>query len=226
MVFDNAAANLIGYQKVEYTLQGFNKNGGVVHTATYTAVDLMRLQPPGSPIPPNFGDMQDTMGIQLRLDDWVVKNGVCSFVFKRTGDMRLTPASGVHIVRNGVPTPYSPPADMEGMVFSVFVIDGVVILSGSVTRPGGPMGPNIGEAVRFLGPAQYRAVWNETVNTTVKWRGFPGLRSPEYTNVGSIKWMSGIVSGAGGTGGVIVFPEKPQIAPNIDITATRVGNTP
>jgi hypothetical protein len=229
MDWNAAASGLVFFQKVEYTIKGFDKAGALVHTGTFLAFDIVPLG-----AAPSITDTQDTMGIQAILDTWVTKDKVCSFTFQRTGDARIAPASAITIVApNGTTRPYNPATDPSGMVFHVFKIDGVIITEGGETViPGGGgtvSTPNIGKSVRFTGTAAYRAVWDEDVKTAVKWRwNILDGWYPDYNIKGSITWRQG-VGGAAGAVGLPIFPEKPTFdvpTPWIDVTATTTRNTP
>ncbi len=227
MEFNQAAANLVAHQIVETTIQGFDANGTLVHTLTSQIRDILPLSGGAAPA---FIDMQGLReGYQRTMDNWATSDGVTKFVFTRRGDMRLVDAAGIEIVNGGVSRPYNPGTDIEGMVFSIFDIDGTVTNSGASSTPTSPQVPNIGDAVRFTGTARYRAVWEESVITTfVPANFYNPFSSPTYTCNGNIIWKSN-VGNAVGAEGVPVFPEKPQFdvpTPWIDVTATRTGSVP
>jgi hypothetical protein len=229
MDFDQVPTGAIIHQRINYTLIGYDANGAVVHTAIFKADDLLTACDGVAGHPPYFFDTQDMSGIQATLDAWNADDGVRSYSFVRTGDMRIAMPADVTIVDDittGASHTYNPATDPSGMVFSVFEVDGAVVTLTGYNQAGTAI-PPIGDRVRFTGTALYRAVWSDTVNTTVVWSGITGInRGPTYTRNGSIVWAQGM-GGASGAVGIPIFPEKPTIIGNvIDITATSSGNVP
>jgi hypothetical protein len=217
MGFNQAAIGLVGYQKVEYTLDGFDNSGRLVHQAKLLAIDLIPMTGEAS-----FNDRQFQDALNALAYLWFANDGVCRFDLRARGDFRLVPANGILVASATGARNYQPATDRFGMVLAITTVDGAVFASTSLTGPPGGggliQGLPLWDVVLFTGTATYRAVWHQHVSTTAK-RNLIG--DPNFTIRGYLNWPQQ-TSGAAGAVGLPTFPEKPTFdgpTPWIDVRA-------